>query len=259
MTTTLDNASSAIPVRPPVVDERTWQAARDELLVREKAHTREGDAIAAARRRLPMIEIDGTVEVIGPDGPVPFIDLFQGREILIAHKHMFHDGVAFDGQCMGCTINTWHIQRAAGYLNARGVSFAVLTEGPWDEVTPFVEFMGYTEPWYSVRGLDGHVGDDMGSINCFMRHGERVFLTYRTTGRGNEPAAGVFGLLDMTPYGRGEAWEVTPEGWPDGEHSCWYWRSDADGVPDFGPTSRPVAQWTRPGANPLVDGHGNHQ
>src|SRR3954469_14093679 len=100
MTTTPGNASNDLPGKPPVVDQATWQAARDELLVREKAHTREGDAIAAARRRLPTVEIDGTVELTGPDGPVPFIDLFQGRDVLLAHKHMWHDGVPFDGQCM---------------------------------------------------------------------------------------------------------------------------------------------------------------
>jgi predicted dithiol-disulfide oxidoreductase (DUF899 family) len=236
-----------------VADEATWQAARDELLLREKAHTREGDAIAAARRRLPMIEIDGTVEVTGPDGPVPFIDLFQGRDVLLAHKHMWHDGLPFERQCIGCTINTWHIQRAAIYLRVCGVSCAVLTEGPWDEVAPFVEFMGYTEPWYSVRGLDGHVGDDMGSITCFLRDGDRVFLTYRTTGRGNEPAT-AFGLLDMTPYGRGEAWEETPDGWPEGRPASQFFCSDADGVATFGPTRRPVAQWTRPGATPVEPG-----
>jgi Bacterial protein of unknown function (DUF899) len=80
MTTTPDDPTTALPGRPPVVDLATWQAAREELLVREKAHTREGDALAAARRRLPMVELDGTVEVVGPDGPVPFLDLFQGRD-----------------------------------------------------------------------------------------------------------------------------------------------------------------------------------
>ena len=80
MTTMPGNASSNLPGKPPVVDLTTWQTARDELLVREKAHTREGDALAAARRRLPMVELDGTVEVVGPDGPVPFLDLFPGRE-----------------------------------------------------------------------------------------------------------------------------------------------------------------------------------
>ena len=80
-------------------------AARDELLVREKAHTRAGDALAAARRRLPMVEIDGTTEVVGADGPVPFLDLFQGRDELVIYHHMWHDGVPHQGQCAGCTVN----------------------------------------------------------------------------------------------------------------------------------------------------------
>ena len=197
------------PGRPPVVDMATWQAARDELLIREKAHTREGDAIAAARRRLPMVEFDGTVEVVGPGGPVPFLDLFQGRDELVVYKHMWHDGAPHQGQCGGCTTTAWHVKDAV-YLNARGVSYAVLTEGRWDEVAPYVEFMGYTEPWYSVRDLDAPVGNDMGSITCYLRDGDRVFLTYATTGRGNEPVNGSMGLLDMTPYGRGEAWEDNP-------------------------------------------------
>src|SRR5438094_235241 len=122
MTTTLRG-------KPPVVDLATWQAAREELLVREKAHTREGDAIAAARRRLPMVELDGAVEVTGVDGPVPFLDLFHGRDELVVYKHMWYDGAPYQGQCEGCTTTTWHVKDAV-YLNARGVSFAVLTSGP---------------------------------------------------------------------------------------------------------------------------------
>ena len=235
--------------RPPIVDLDTWQAARDELLIREKAHTRAGDAIAAARRRLPMVEIDGGVEVVGPDGPVPFRDLFRGRDELLVYQHMWYDGAPHQGQCEGCTVSAWHL-RDATYLNARGVSFAVLTPGRWDEVAPFVEFMGYTQPWYSVRDAPEPIGGDMGYFSCFLRDGERVFLTYRTTGRGTEPASGSFALLDRTPYGRGEAWQVSPEGWPKGGEPCWYWRADADGKSTWGPTSRPVPQWTRPGATP---------
>jgi Bacterial protein of unknown function (DUF899) len=123
-----------------------------------------------------------------------------------------------------------------------------LTSGPWDEVASFVEFMGYTQPWYSVRGVEPPVGGSMGSATCFLRDDDRVFLTYSTTGRGIESIDGSFGLLDMTPYGRGEAWEDNPEGWPDGRDACWYWRSDADGNATWGPTGRPVPQWTRPGA-----------
>lgn len=257
--TTSPHPTAAPSGRPPVVDLATWQTARDELLVREKALTREGDALAAARRRLPMVEFDGTVEVTGPDGPVPFLDLFQSREELVVYKHMWHDGAPHQGQCEGCTTIAWHLKDAV-YLNARGVSFAILTTGPWDEVAPYVEFMGYSQPWYSVRDVDGPVGDAMGSITCFLRDGDRAFLTYSTTGRGVERVNGSFGLLDMTPYGRGEAWEDKPAGGPEGRHACWYWRADADGAATWGPTSRPVPQWTRPGATPVetLGRHGRH-
>jgi predicted dithiol-disulfide oxidoreductase (DUF899 family) len=249
--------------RPPIVDRATWQAARDELLVREKAHTRESDAIAAARRRLPMFEVDATTPVVGPDGPVPFVDLFEGRDELLVYQHMWWDGAPHQGQCEGCTANTWQMQAPIPYLNARGVSFAILTVGAWDEVEPYVEFMGYEQPWYSVRGVEDRIAAEMGHINAYLRDGDRVFLTYSTTGRGNEPAAGSFGLLDMTPYGRREAWEDDPEGWPEapdagspvGGHGapiCWYWRTDANGVATWGPTGRPVPQWTRPGAGPVT-------
>src|SRR5919112_2664390 len=92
MTTTPGNANRNLPGKPPVVDLATWQAARDELLVREKAHTREGGALAAARRRLPMVEADGAAEVVGPDGPVPFVELFEGRDELVVYQHMWYDG-----------------------------------------------------------------------------------------------------------------------------------------------------------------------
>ncbi len=262
MTTAPNDPTATTSGRPPVVDMATWQAARDELLIREKAHTREGDAIAATRRRLPMVEFDGTVEVVGPDGPVPFLDLFQGRDELVVYKHMWHDGAPHQGQCEGCTTTAWSVKDAV-YLNARGVSFAILTTGEWAEVAPFVEFMGYTQPWYSVRDVPPPVGESMGSVTVFLRHGDRAFLTYATTGRGNEPISPHLMLLDMTPYGRREAWEDDPEGWPDspdagspvGGHGapiCWYWRSDADGHAIWGPTSRPAPQWTRPGATPVT-------
>ncbi|MCY0616936.1 DUF899 family protein, partial [Klebsiella pneumoniae] len=82
-------------------------------------------------------------EVTGGDGPVPFVSLFQGRDELIVYQHMWYDGAPHQGQCEGCSFNVWHMKDAV-YLNARGVSYAVLTPGAWDEVAPFVEFMGYT-------------------------------------------------------------------------------------------------------------------
>ncbi|MFG2698049.1 DUF899 family protein [Kitasatospora sp. NPDC048407] len=255
--------------RPAVVDMAAWEAARQELLVREKAHTREADALAAARRGLPMVEVDGAAEVVGAGGAVAFRDLFEGRDELVVYQHMWYDGAPFQGQCEGCTMVAWHLRDAA-YLNARGVSFAVLTSGPWAEVAPYVEFMGYTQPWYSVRDVPAPIGGDMGKVTSFLRDGDRVFLTYSTTGRGTERINSSLALLDQTPYGRREGWEVVPEGWPEvpdagspvGGHGApigWFWRTDADGVATWGPTGRPVPQWTRPGASPVETlGRGGH-
>ncbi len=185
MTTAPDDPATELPGAPPVVDLATWQAARDELLVREKAHTRQGDALAAARRRLPMVEVEGTVEVVGRS-------------------------------------RSWTSSRAAGSSSSTSTC---------------------------------------GHLACFLRDGGRVFLTYSTTGRGIESANGSFGLLDLTPYGRGEAWEDIPEGRPvlgsvregypgEGGQACWYWRTDADGTASWGEAGRPTPQWTRPGVTP---------
>src|SRR5690625_4520371 len=110
---------------PPVTDRRSWQARLDELRVKEKAHTRMGDELAAERRRLPMVEIDGTTPVVGAGGEVPFIDLFEGRSQLIAYFHMWHTGKPAAKQCEGCTFSTTHIQELA-YLHSRDVSYATL-------------------------------------------------------------------------------------------------------------------------------------
>ena len=85
---------------PPVVDRQTWQAALDDLRKREKAATRELDAIAAQRRRLPMVELPDYT-LIGPDGAVRLVDVFDGRSQLIVYNHMWSDGAEW--QCGGCT------------------------------------------------------------------------------------------------------------------------------------------------------------
>lgn len=247
------SASSRKPTGlPAVVDMTSWQSIRDELLVREKAHTREGDAIAAARRRLPMVEVDGSALVTGPVGPVPFLSLFEGRDRLVVYQHMWHDGAPHQGQCEGCTTTAWHLHDAT-YLNAHGVSLAILTTGTWEEVCPFIDFMGYRRvPWYSVREAATPIGGDMGHFASFLRDEDRVYLTYRTTERGNERVNFSMGLLDMTPYGRGEDWEDVPDGWPASRHACWSWRTDAQGEPTWDETSRPLPQWSRPGAAPVT-------
>ncbi len=232
-----DSKSSGLP---RVVDRTTWQAERDALLVREKAHTHEGDAIAAARRRLPMVEVDPTVTLIGENGPVTLLDVFEGRRQLIAYFHMWHAGHSTAEQCEGCTFFNGQV-RELSYLHSRDVTYATLCQGPYDVSVRYRDFMGWDVPWYSAQdAADALLGDRQRSpapLVCYLRHEDRVFETYWTSGRGLEAMAPTYGLLDLTVYGRREAWEDTPAGWPQP-----YWEANAD---PFRTNGRPIAQWSR--------------
>ncbi|MCH1882017.1 DUF899 family protein [Agrococcus sp. ARC_14] len=233
---------------PEIVDRDTWLAAREQLLDREKAHTHEGDAIAAARRRLPMAEVPD-VGLVGEHGATALLKLFDGRQQLIVYKHMWHDGQPFEGQCEGCTASIWDFQDAS-YLHARGISFAVLSRGAWEELAPFRAFMGYTHPWFSNREADDPLlgPETEGAYVSLLRRGDRIFATNWITGRGVEAMMSSMALADMTAYGRQEAWEDAPEGWPqDATGAAWI----TDG--------RPTPQWSRPGATPVeASAHHHH-
>ena len=223
---------------PAVVDRATFQAELDALRVREKAHTREGDAIAAARRRLPMVEVDGATPLVGERGTVTLLDAFEGRQMLIAYYFMWHTGRPAAEQCEGCTFSTAHINELS-YLNSRDVSYATLCEGPYEESSRYRDFMGWTVPWYSVpqEAVDRLVADRyFGILVTYLRDDDKVYETYWTTGRGNELMAPSYGLLDLTVYGRQEFWEDSPEGWPQ--------RFDTQGS-QFSQDGRPTAQWSR--------------
>ena len=223
---------------PAVVDRATFQAELDALRVREKAHTREGDAIAAARRRLPMVEVDGATPLVGERGTVTLLDAFEGRQMLIAYYFMWHTGRPAAEQCEGCTFSTAHINELS-YLNSRDVSYATLCEGPYEESSRYRDFMGWTVPWYSVpqEAVDRLVADRyFGILVTYLRDDDKVYETYWTTGRGNEVMAPSYGLLDLTVYGRQEFWEDSPEGWPQ------HWDSRGG---QFRLDGRPTAQWSR--------------
>jgi predicted dithiol-disulfide oxidoreductase (DUF899 family) len=210
-------ASGDAPAVPPLVDRATWNAQRDDLLAREKAHTRQGDALAAARRRLPAVEVDATVELTGPDGPVTLLDVFEGRRQLIAYFHMWYDGRPAIEQCEGCTFYNGQV-RELSYLHARDVTYATFCHGPYEESVRYRDFMGWDVPWYSAQDaaevlLDGRPAG-MFYLVFYLRDGDRVFETYETRGRGVEVMAPTYGLLDYTVYGRQESWESSPSGWP---------------------------------------------
>jgi predicted dithiol-disulfide oxidoreductase (DUF899 family) len=227
------------PGLPATVDRATWQADIDTLRTREKSHTREGDAIAAARRRLPMVEVDPTIPLTGPDGPVTLRGSFEGRRQLIAYFHAWEPGEPAAAQCPGCTFYNGQV-RELSYLHSRDVTYATFCKGPYDESVRYRDFMGWDVPWYSVQDsaealLAGRPAE-MFYLVCYLRHGDRVFETYWTTGRGVEVMAPSYGLLDLTVYGRQETWEDSPAHWP---------RTWTPGTEEYRSNGRPTAQWSR--------------
>jgi predicted dithiol-disulfide oxidoreductase (DUF899 family) len=223
--------------QPAVTDRATWQAQLDHLLVREKAHTREGDAIAAARRRLPMVEVDPSISVIGEHGRIPLVDVFEGRRQLIVYFHMWHTDQPAKDQCEGCTFFNGQVSELS-YLHARDVTYATFSEGPYEEAAAYRRFMGWDMPWYSAQESAKALlaGRWFGMVVCYLRDGDRVFETYWTSGRGSEVTAPAYGLLDMTIYGRQETFEDSPAGWPQ------HWANNGD---QFRTEGRPSPQWQR--------------
>jgi predicted dithiol-disulfide oxidoreductase (DUF899 family) len=200
---------------PPVVDAQTWQRQLDELRVREKAATRELDAIAAQRRRLPMVKMPGyTLE--GEEGPVRLADIFGGMSQLIVYSHMWFEGQEW--QCNGCTGFTAEFTRLE-FLEDYDARFVVVTQGPIDEALAYKRKVGNTMTWYSTA--NSPFGTDVGAppgggyaVNVFLRDGDTVYRTWHTDGRGTEQLSYAFGLIDLLPYGRREVWQDSPDGWP---------------------------------------------
>jgi predicted dithiol-disulfide oxidoreductase (DUF899 family) len=232
----MTDETKAAPL-PAVTDRATWQAQLDELLMREKAHTREGDAIAASRRRLPMVEVDAAITLTGAPGPVTLLEVFEGRRQLIVYYHMWHTGQPAADQCEGCTYFNGQV-RELSYLHSRDVTYATFCQGPYEESARYRDFMGWDVPWYSAQDSAAELlaGRWFGMQVCYMRDGDRVFETYWTSGRAAEAMSPSYALLDMTVYGRQETWEDSPVGWPKA------FRTDGD---QFRLRGRPTAQWAR--------------
>jgi predicted dithiol-disulfide oxidoreductase (DUF899 family) len=232
---------------PAAVDRATFQAELDALRVREKAHTHEGDAIAAARRRLPMVEVDGSIPLIGPHGRVTLLDAFEGRRQLIAYYFMWRTGRPAPEQCEGCTFYTNQVSELS-YLHSRDVTYAVFCQGPYDESIRYRDFMGWDMPWYSAQdSVDALlVGRRAGMMHlvCYLRKDSQVFETYWTTIRGVEAMDNNYALMDLTVYGRQETWEESPTGWPQ------RWDVNPENLRTNG---RPTAQWSR-----LADGRSDN-
>jgi predicted dithiol-disulfide oxidoreductase (DUF899 family) len=224
--------------RPPVVSAAEWQAAHEQLLAKEKDATRARDALAAERRRQPMIRIDKDYVFEGPNGSASLTDLFEGRRQLIVYHFMF--GPSQDVGCNGCSMFVDQVGHLA-HLHARDTSFTLVSRAPLAKIEPYKKRMSWTIPWYSSFDSDFNVdlglspetpqpseyqdGESFG-LSVFLRDGDEVFRTYFTTLRGVEAVGSVWTFLDLTPLGRQEDWEDSPEGWPQGPRYEWWRRHD---------------------------------
>ncbi len=248
------SAALEATARPHVVDRATFQGELDALRDREKAHTREGDAIAAARRRLPMVEVDASLPLVGPHGRLSLLEAFEDRQQLIAYFFMWHHGHPAPEQCEGCTWDTSHIHELS-YMHSRGITYATFCQGPYPESARYRDFMGWHMPWYSAQdSLDKLLAPPKlpGRMHLvsYLRDGNQVFETYWSTLRGVEAMDNSYALMDITVYGRQEPWEDSPSGWP---QQCGL--RTADGAPSWTPAGdwpngRPIPHWPR-----LAAGH----
>jgi predicted dithiol-disulfide oxidoreductase (DUF899 family) len=221
---------------PSVVDRAAFKEQLLQLRAREKAYTREGDALAAARRRLPMVEVDGQTALVGAGGDTTLLAAFEGRRQLIVYFHMWHDGKPAPEQCEGCTFFNGQV-RELSVMHSRDVTYATLSVGPWEQIRRYREFLGLEAPWYHVSAeAKASIAD--GALAAYVRDGDKVFQTYATTARACEVMANSYGLLDLTVYGRQETWEDSPEGWPQPFGGM------AEGN-QFRIGNRPILQWPR--------------
>jgi predicted dithiol-disulfide oxidoreductase (DUF899 family) len=228
---------------PPIASAEEWLAKRKELLLREKELTKEYDRINAARRRLPMVKVEKDYELTGPEGKVSLLDLFEGRRQLIVYHFMF--GPDWEKGCEGCTGYVNALGDLSD-LDKRSIRFVLISRAPLPKLEAYKAEKGWEQPWYSSFGSDfnydyhvthdanvapieynyvgleelekrrgvGNVkGEDHG-ISVFFRLGDEVFHTYSAYARGTEDLVDSYRLMDITPFGRQQDFEDSPEGWP---------------------------------------------
>jgi predicted dithiol-disulfide oxidoreductase (DUF899 family) len=212
---------------PKVVSPKEWEAARQQLLVKEKELTRARDTLAAERRRMPWMKVEKNYEFDGPKGKANLFDLFNDRQQLIAYRAFFEPGVVGwpEHACVGCSMIADHIGNLA-HLNARDTTFVFASRAPQKDIERLKVGMDWKMPWYTVTdSFDKDFGvDEWHGTNAFIRKGDRVFRTYFINGRGDEALGNTWSYLDMTALGRQEEWEDSPKDYPQNPpYEWWRW------------------------------------
>jgi predicted dithiol-disulfide oxidoreductase (DUF899 family) len=222
---------------PPIVSPEEWRAARDELLVKEKALARARDAMAAERRRMPWMAVEKEYSFEGPAGRVSFADLFEGRRQLIVYRAFYGPEVTTYAEggsyperaCVGCSMVADQVAHPA-HLNARDTSLAFVSRAPQDDIQALKQRHGWQLiPWYTITDdfdEDFDVRDWHGT-NAFIRDDGRIFRTYFVDVRGDEQMGSTWNYLDITALGRQEEWEDSAEGYPQTPPYQWWNYHDA--------------------------------
>ena len=218
--------------RPPIVSPQDWEAARQQLLVKEKEVTRARDAVAAERRRMPWLAVDREYAFDGPEGRVSLAGLFGGRRQLIVYRAFFEPGVYGwpDHACPGCSLVADQVAHVA-HLNARDTTLVFASRAPQPDIERVKARMGWEIPWYTMTDeFDADFGvDEWHGTNAFIRDGGRVFRTYFVNNRGDEVMGGTWAYLDLTALGRQEEWEDSPGGYPQTPpYGWWRWHDAYD-------------------------------
>ena len=215
---------------PPVVSEKEWKAAWQELLVKEKAVTRARDQLAAERRRMPWFEVEKSYVFEGPAGAMSLLDLFRGRRQLVVYRAFFEPGVFGwpDHGCRGCSMMADHVGHLA-HLNARDTTLVFASRAPQPDIARLKARMNWDIPWVTLTDdfdADFDV-DEWHGTNAFIRDGDRIFRTYFINNRGDEVFGNTWSYLDMTALGRQEEWEDSPDGYPQTPpYEWWNWHDE---------------------------------
>ena len=196
------NETGRLPTNtPPVVSAQEWEAARQQLLVKEKALTRARDALAAERRRMPWLAVEKAYAFDGPKGKASLLDLFDGRRQLIVYRAFFEPGVYGwpEHACVGCSMVADHVAHVA-HLNARDTTLAFASRAPQPEIERLKARMDWKMPWYTISDtFDTDFGvDEWHGTNAFIRDGDDVFRTYFINSRGDEQMGSTWNYLDIT-------------------------------------------------------------
>lgn len=217
---------------PPIVSSQEWEAARQQFLVKEKAFTRSRDALAAERRRMPWLAVEKPYTFAGPEGSVSLLDLFAGRRQLILYRAFYEPGVFGwpEHACRGCSMVADQVAHVS-HLNARDTTLVFASRAPQDDIDRLKARMEWEIPWYTITdSFDADFGvDQWHGTNVFFRDGDRIFRTYFINNRGDEAMGGTWNYLDITPLGRQENWEDSPEGYPQTvPYKWWNWHDSYD-------------------------------